>query len=85
AEAALSRAKEAGRNSFAFFKREMDVSVRERRALARDLKQAIAEDQLLVYYQPQARTCDGSLSGFEALVRWVHPVRGFLPPDQFVS
>lgn len=85
AEAALSRAKEAGRNSFAFFKREMDVSVRERRALARDLKQAIAEDQLLVYYQPQARTCDGSLSGFEALVRWVHPVKGFLPPDQFVS
>ena len=85
ADTALTRAKEAGRNTFAFFKREMDNSVRERRALARDLKQAIVENQLQVYYQPQASTRDGSLIGFEALVRWIHPTRGFLPPDQFVA
>jgi EAL domain-containing protein (putative c-di-GMP-specific phosphodiesterase class I) len=63
----------------------MDNSIRERRNLARELRLAIANDELVVYYQPQAKTLDGAVCGFEALVRWRHPERGMIPPDQFIG
>ena len=66
------------------FRADLHDAMREQRALARELKQGIADSQLVVYYQPQARVEDGELSGFEALVRWNHPVRGLLAPDTFI-
>ncbi|MBU4434053.1 MAG: EAL domain-containing protein [Alphaproteobacteria bacterium] len=84
ADMALSRAKEGGRGVYRFFKREMDESIRERRALARDLKQGIIDEELVVYYQPLARASDGEVCGFEALVRWRHPTRGMIPPLDFI-
>ncbi|OZA78682.1 MAG: bifunctional diguanylate cyclase/phosphodiesterase, partial [Caulobacter sp. 39-67-4] len=84
ADMALYRAKEGGRGIYRFFKREMDDSIRERRALARDLKQGIADGELVVYYQPLARASDGEVCGFEALVRWRHPTRGMIPPLDFI-
>ncbi|USQ98650.1 bifunctional diguanylate cyclase/phosphodiesterase [Caulobacter sp. RL271] len=84
ADMALYRAKESGRGVYRFFKREMDDSIRERRNLARDLRQGIADGELIVHYQPLARAIDGEVCGFEALVRWKHPTRGMIPPLDFI-
>ncbi|AZS19552.1 bifunctional diguanylate cyclase/phosphodiesterase [Caulobacter sp. FWC26] len=84
ADMALYRAKESGRGAYRFFKREMDDTIRERRNLARDLRQGIADNELLVHYQPLARAADGEVCGFEALVRWKHPTRGMIPPLEFI-
>ena len=84
ADMALYRAKESGRGVYRFFKREMDDSIRERRSLARDLRQGIADEELVVHYQPLARATDGEVCGFEALVRWRHPTRGMIPPLEFI-
>ncbi len=84
ADTALQRAKKNGRNSFCFFEYEMDNAVRERRNMARDLKQAIGNGELSVYYQPQVRSDTGELCGFEALMRWRHPEHGMVPPDTFI-
>ncbi len=84
ADMALYRAKDSGRGVYRFFKREMDESIRERRALARDLKQGILDEELVVHYQPLARASDGEVCGFEALVRWQHPTRGMIPPLDFI-
>ena len=84
ADMALYRAKESGRGVYRFFKREMDDSIRERRNLARDLRQGIADEELVVHYQPLARAADGEVCGFEALVRWRHPTRGMIPPLDFI-
>ena len=84
ADMALYRAKESGRGVYRFFKREMDDTIRERRSLARDLRQGIADEELVVHYQPLARATDGEVCGFEALVRWKHPTRGMIPPLEFI-
>jgi len=84
ADMALYRAKESGRGVYRFFKREMDDTIRERRSLARDLRQGIADEELVVHYQPLARATDGEVCGFEALVRWQHPTRGMIPPLDFI-
>jgi len=83
ADAALYRAKTGGRGSIRFFEAEMDHRLRERRALVHDLHSAVERGELKVYYQPQARI-DGEITGFEALVRWMHPTRGLIPPDMFI-
>lgn len=85
ADMALYRAKEGGRGIYRFFKREMDDTIRERRNLARDLRQGIADEELVVHYQPLARATDGEVCGFEALVRWRHPTRGMIPPLEFIT
>jgi diguanylate cyclase (GGDEF)-like protein len=81
---ALSRAKDGGGGAFRFFKREMDDTIREQRNLARELRQGLAEEQLVLHYQPLASAADGRICGFEALVRWNHPSRGMVPPLSFI-
>jgi diguanylate cyclase (GGDEF)-like protein/PAS domain S-box-containing protein len=83
ADAALYRAKAAGRGSIRFFAADMDMHLRERRILQSELKTAVARGQLVLHYQPQARV-DGRTTGFEALVRWNHPGRGMIPPGLFI-
>jgi diguanylate cyclase (GGDEF)-like protein/PAS domain S-box-containing protein len=83
ANAALHRAKTGGRGAICFFEPDMDQRLRERRALVHDLHAAIERGELMVYYQPQARV-DGEITGFEALVRWRHPLRGLIAPDVFI-
>jgi diguanylate cyclase (GGDEF)-like protein len=82
-DAALARAKRDGRGSLRFFEAEMDKQQRERRALQHELGSAIEHNQLKLFYQPQARM-DGDVIGFEALLRWEHPVRGRIAPNTFV-
>ena len=83
ADAALYRAKADGRGSVRFFEAEMDKRLRERRALQRELQSAVARNELVLHYQPQARVGEGII-GFEALVRWHHPTRGIIPPGTFI-
>jgi diguanylate cyclase (GGDEF)-like protein len=83
ADAALYRAKHEGRGVVRFFTPAMDQQLRDRRALERDLRSAVANDELFLEYQPQ-RHSDGEVIGFEALVRWHHPQRGIVPPAEFI-
>jgi diguanylate cyclase (GGDEF)-like protein len=82
-DAALARAKRDGRGSLRFFEAEMDKQQRERRALQHELGSAIEHNQLKLFYQPQARM-DGEVIGFEALLRWEHPIRGRIAPNIFI-
>jgi diguanylate cyclase (GGDEF)-like protein/PAS domain S-box-containing protein len=83
ANAALYRAKAAGRGTIRFFEAHMDEHLRERRVLQHDLRAAIEHDELVLHYQPQARI-SGETIGFETLVRWHHPRRGMVPPGTFI-
>jgi len=83
ADAALYRAKSEGRGSVRLFEAEMDTQLRERRSLQHALQSAIEQNELKVFYQPLARV-SGEIIGFEALLRWVHPVRGMIAPNIFI-
>lgn len=85
ADVALYRAKAEGRGTFKFFTEAMDREVKARVSLARELRTAIAENQLELYYQPQVDLVTGSIQGVEALVRWNHPRRGLVGPQEFVE
>ncbi|MBL8582581.1 MAG: EAL domain-containing protein [Rhizobiaceae bacterium] len=85
ADVALYHCKRAGRSDFAIYVPEMDASSNARRDLERDLRTALdADGQILVHYQPLYSTAVGRITGVEALVRWRHPERGWVPPDTFV-
>ncbi|MBN8958816.1 MAG: EAL domain-containing protein [Rhizobiales bacterium] len=84
ADVALYRAKSDGRGTWRFFEPEMDARLQARRKLELDLREALAKNQFDLYYQP---ICDLELNrvcGFEALLRWRHPTRGFVPPSEFI-
>ncbi|MGY3134663.1 diguanylate cyclase (GGDEF)-like protein/PAS domain S-box-containing protein [Bradyrhizobium sp. USDA 4503] len=86
--AALFRAKAKSRGTISIFEPEMDQQIRDRRVLHQELSVAIKNGELSLYYQPQA-AAGGSVAasqiiGFEALARWHHPVRGFVPPGDFI-
>ena len=85
ADIALYRAKEEGRNTFRFFEAGMDARLQARKALERDLRLALARDELELYYQPKVELGGDRLSGVEALVRWHHPERGLVPPGEFIG
>lgn len=84
ADLALYRAKAEGRGTFRFFERQMDSDVRERRLLELELARALGEGEFVLHYQPLVSADHGKLSGFEALLRWNHPVRGPVPPSEFI-
>jgi diguanylate cyclase (GGDEF)-like protein len=69
----------------AVYDAEQDTNDAARLALAGELRRAIENEELVVYFQPKAELASGLISGVEALVRWQHPERGFIPPDEFIS
>jgi diguanylate cyclase len=75
----------AAHSGTALYDSEQDTNDAERLALAGELRRAIEEEQLVVHYQPKADLETGRIVGVEALVRWIHPERGFIPPDRFIS
>lgn len=85
ADLALYRSKSAGRNCFTIYDEAMSAELEARNTLEGDLRDAIACCQLEVHYQPFVDALSGERRGFEALVRWRHPVRGLIPPDQFIA
>ena len=85
ADLALYRAKEEGRGRYKMFEIGMDEAVQEKVALALDLRNALADDDgLSVHYQPQVDLSTGRVIGYEALIRWSHPVRGNISPGVFI-
>jgi diguanylate cyclase (GGDEF)-like protein len=82
AELAMYQAKDAGRNAMRFFSPDLQAAVNSRAALEADLRQGINRMQFVLYYQPQVE--HGCLVGAEALLRWNHPARGLLAPDEFI-
>jgi diguanylate cyclase (GGDEF)-like protein/PAS domain S-box-containing protein len=84
ADAALYRAKKEGRGTYRFFEPAMSEEVRERRMIEHDLRQAIEKGEMAVAYQPQTHIGTQEITGFEALLRWRHPVRGDMSPAVFI-
>ena len=83
ADIAMYQAKAAGRNALRFFDPEMQTILEARTTLEADLHQALAGQQFELYYQAQVDDT-GRIHGAEALVRWIHPQRGMVPPTQFI-
>ncbi len=81
---ALYSAKADGRNRFSFFEPEMDEAAKARRMVEIDLRVAMNQDQLALHYQPLINVATGETVGYEALVRWHHPERGLVMPNDFV-
>ncbi|CAI8720217.1 diguanylate cyclase [Brevibacillus sp. IT-7CA2] len=84
ADAAMYEVKKNGKNGFQFFTNELDDQVLMRIELERDLRKAVKNDELVLYYQPQIQTGINQLIGVEALVRWNHPIKGILSPGVFI-
>ena len=84
ADLALYQAKEDRRSGFHFFKAEMDLKVQARRILELDLRRAVTAGEFEVFYQPVVNLAEDKINGFEALLRWNHPTRGRVAPDEFI-
>jgi predicted signal transduction protein with EAL and GGDEF domain len=84
ADLALYRAKSDGRNCFRFYEGEMDAAMRVRRSLQIDLRNALPRGEFELHYQTIADAATGTPCGAEALVRWRHPGRGLVGPDEFI-
>jgi diguanylate cyclase (GGDEF)-like protein len=84
ADLALYRAKAVGRSAYCFFDPEMGQRMQERLALERDLRQALANKELELFYQPLINLKSNEICGCEALLRWNHPTRGRVSPAEFI-
>lgn len=84
ADTALYLAKEQGRNTFRFFSPDLDARVRARMHLENDLRLAVERNEFVLHYQPQIELASGRITGVEALLRWLHPQRGLVPPNAFI-
>ncbi|HGS4430906.1 TPA: diguanylate cyclase, partial [Legionella pneumophila] len=84
ADIALSRTKVEGRNSFQFYTQEMHSYTLEHILLESELKNAVAKNEFVLYYQPILKLSSLNVIGFEALIRWNHPRNGLILPDKFI-
>jgi EAL domain-containing protein (putative c-di-GMP-specific phosphodiesterase class I) len=85
ADSAMYLAKRSGRNDFRFYSKELTILASERFALESELRRAVERNELELYFQPKVWLADGALIGSEALLRWNHPQRGMVLPDQFID
>ena len=84
ADVAMYRAKERGRNTYQFFTPELNASLRLRLSQEKSLRKALENNEFVIYYQPQIDLATGRLVCLEALVRWMHPTQGIVPPNDFI-
>jgi diguanylate cyclase (GGDEF)-like protein/PAS domain S-box-containing protein len=84
ADVALYRVKASQGRGYRFYEPQMDNAIRERREMKRDLSLALERGELSLVYQPQIEIASNRLTGFEALLRWNHPLRGQVPPSDFI-
>jgi len=84
ADLALYRAKDCGRNQFQLYASDLDRQARDRGVIGEDLHLAVQRGEFELYYQPQWELATGSVVGLEALIRWNHPSRGLVLPDDFI-
>ncbi len=81
----MYQAKESGRNCYQFFKPEMNSKAVQRQSVENGLRIAIERQAFVLHYQPKFNLQTGAITAVEALVRWRHPMRGVLPPSEFMS
>jgi len=85
ADTAMYQAKAAGRNTFQFFTQSMNETVSQRMYIEQALRQAIKQQEFVLHYQPVISLASGEIIGAEALIRWQHPNKGLIYPDNFIS
>ncbi|HET8708332.1 MAG TPA: diguanylate cyclase, partial [Pseudomonadales bacterium] len=84
ADLAMYRAKAEGRDGYQFFSEDMNKRIQEELEIERELRSAIELEQFVLYFQPQIDMISRKMVGLEALVRWIHPVKGLISPDRFI-
>jgi diguanylate cyclase (GGDEF)-like protein/PAS domain S-box-containing protein len=84
ADIAMYQAKQKGRNTYQFFKKDMNLRAVNRQFIEDGLREALESDQFVLHYQPKINLTTGAISGMEALLRWMHPTEGLLGPLQFL-
>jgi diguanylate cyclase (GGDEF)-like protein/PAS domain S-box-containing protein len=84
ADTAMYQAKENGRQSYQFFEPAMNVRAVERQSIEENLRRALERKEFVLHYQPKVDLRTGAITGAEALIRWLHPTRGFVSPAQFI-
>ncbi|WP_101759929.1 bifunctional diguanylate cyclase/phosphodiesterase [Oceanicoccus sp. KOV_DT_Chl] len=85
ADLALHEAKMQGRNEVREYSGDLVAKVSTHLSIQSDLRKALQNGEFQLFYQPKISTKDASVKGFEALIRWIHPVKGLIPPDQFIT
>ena len=85
ADVAMYRAKASGRNRYAIFDEGLHEKAFKALELENDLRRALSRNEFIPHYQPISQLADGKIIGFEALIRWMHPVRGLLMPSEFLD
>jgi diguanylate cyclase (GGDEF)-like protein/PAS domain S-box-containing protein len=85
ADIAMYKVKREGRQGFRFFTEHLTALAFERTLMDADLRTALEQNQLVLFYQPQLHLRSGQIKGIEALIRWQHPVKGLLLPDRFIA
>jgi diguanylate cyclase (GGDEF)-like protein len=84
ADVAMYRAKETGRNNYQYYLPSMNIHTLERLELESDLRHALERGEFFLHYQPKVEVVSGMITGVEALLRWKHPLRGLVPPLDFI-
>ena len=85
ADIAMYHAKSQGGNSYQYYLGDMGTQVTDRFSLVTDLHRGLANQEFFLHYQPQVNLENGHITGMESLLRWQHPVRGMIPPIEFIS
>src|SRR6266851_5879101 len=84
-DTAMYQAKENGRQTYEFFTPTMNARAVERQSIEESLRYALRRDEFTLHYQPKVNLKSGKITGAEALIRWTHPIRGLVPPAQFIA
>ncbi len=85
ADIAMYHAKALGRNNYQFYAEDMNQRIMQRLQLERELRAAVENKEFVLHFQPQVVVATGKIQGVESLIRWRHPVRGLLPPAEFIT
>lgn len=85
ADTAMYHAKGCGRNNYQFFTADMNARAVQRLSIESNLRRALKDDEFALYYQPKVDLASGTMTGSEALIRWLDPVRGVIYPAEFVT
>ncbi|MFZ6814792.1 EAL domain-containing protein [Undibacterium sp. Rencai35W] len=85
ADTAMYQAKEKGRDNFQFFKNEMNIRAVERQVIEANLRYALERKEFVLHYQAKINLTTGAITGSEALLRWIHPKWGIVPPSRFIA
>ena len=84
ADSAMCHAKRTGKNKYQFYKESLNAAVKERFYIEHGIQEALAKEEFLLCFQPQVELSTLQIVGVEALIRWLHPQKGIIPPDKFI-